>query len=148
MTDHFRVLAERAAHAVGTYWAFMLALLVVAMWAATGPIFNYSDTWQLIINTGTTIVTFLMVFLIQSTQNRDSEAVQVKLDELLRVSPGAHNVLMNLEELEEHELERIRTVYVKLAEKARRGVEGGRSDEGVPEIGELVEKTKPVRKPR
>ena len=117
-------------------------------WAISGPLFHWSDTWQLVINTGTTIVTFLMVFLIQSTQNRDSEAVQVKLDELLRVSPGAHNVLMNLEELEEHELERIRAVYVKLAEKARRGVEGGRSDEGVPEIGELVEKTKPARKPR
>ena len=86
------------------------------------------------VNTGTTIVTFLMVFLIQSTQNRDAEAVHVKLDELLRISPGAHNVLMNLEELEEHELERIRAVYVKLAEKARRGVEAGRSDE-VPEAG-------------
>ena len=112
----------------------------------TGPIFHYSDTWQLVINTGTTVITFLMVFLIQSTQNRDSEAVQIKLDELLRVSPGAHNVLLNLEELEEHELERIRLVYVKLAEKARHGAEGGRSDQGVPEIGELVEKTKRSRK--
>jgi len=116
------------------------------VWAVSGPLFHWSDTWQLVINTGTTIVTFLMVFLIQSTQNRDSEAVQVKLDELLRVSPGAHNVLMNLEELEEQELERIRAVYVKLAEKARRGVAGGRSDEGVPEIGELVEKTNGKRK--
>jgi low affinity Fe/Cu permease len=87
-----------------------------------------------------------MVFLIQSTQNRDSEAVQIKLDELLRVTPGAHNVLLNLEELEEHELERIRQVYVKLAEKARQGAEGGRSDKGVPEIGELVEKTKGAHK--
>ena len=85
------------------------------------------------------------MFLIQSTQNRDAEAVQIKLDELLRVTAGAHNVLMNLEELEEHELERIRTVYVKLAENARRGVESGLSDEGVPEIGELVEKTKAKR---
>ena len=102
--------------------------------------FHFSDTWQLVINTSTTIVTFLMVFLIQSTQNRDAEAVHVKLDELLRVSPGAHNMLMNLEELEESELARIRAVYIKLAEKARRGVEAGRSDEGVPKIGELVEK--------
>ena len=99
-------------------------------WAVSGPLFHWSDTWQLVINTGTTIVTFLMVFLIQSTQNRDAEAVQVKLDELLRVTAGAHNVLMNLEELEEHELERIRAVYVKLAEKARQGVDDGRSDEG------------------
>ena len=117
----------------------------VVWWAVSGPLFGFSDTWQLVINTGTTIVTFLMVFLIQNTQNRDTEAVQVKLDELIRVSPGAHNVLLDLEELEEHELERIRTVYVKLAEKARRGVEGGLSDEGVPEIGELVEKTKRKR---
>ena len=93
-------------------------VLVVAAWAISGPLFHWSDTWQLVINTGTTIVTFLMVFLIQSTQNRDAEAVQVKLDELLRVTPGAHNVLMNLEELEEHELERIRMVYVA-AERAR-----------------------------
>ena len=141
-------MARGISRATGSTAAFLSAAGVVLAWAATGPLFGYSQTWQLVINTGTTIVTFLMVCLIQSTQNRDSEAVQAKLDELLRVSPGAHNVLMNLEELEEHELERIRTVYVKLAEKARRGVEGGRSDEGVPEIGDLVEKTKPVRKPR
>src|SRR5690349_21729963 len=89
--------------------------------------------------TGTTIVTFLMVFLIQSTQNRDSEAVQVKLDELLRVTPGAHNVLLNLEELDERELEKIRALYCRLADKARRGAHQGRSDEGVPDIGQLVE---------
>ena len=84
MSEHFRTFAERAAHAVGSYWAFMLALLVVVIWAATGPIFNYSDTWQLIMNTGTTIVTFLMVFLIQNTQNRETRIVTLKLDELLR----------------------------------------------------------------
>jgi low affinity Fe/Cu permease len=89
------------------------------------------------INTSTTIVTFLMVFLIQSTQNRDAEAVHIKLDELLRVTPGAHNVLMNLEELEEPELNRLRAVYVRLAERARQGVEVGMKDGGVPEIGEL-----------
>ena len=144
----FTRFAKGTAYATGRPATFALALTVVVAWAVSGPIFHWSDTWQLVINTGTTIVTFLMVFLIQSTQNRDSEAVQVKLDELLRVSPGAHNVLMNLEELEEQELERIRAVYVKLAEKARRGVAGGRSDEGVPEIGELVEKSKPGRKPR
>jgi len=141
----FTRFAKATARASGQPLAFMLAVVVVATWAISGPLFHWSDTWQLVINTGTTIVTFLMVFLIQSTQNRDAEAVQVKLDELLRVSPGAHNVLMNLEELEEHELERIRAVYVKLAEKARRGVEAGRSDGDVPEIGQLVEKSKAKR---
>ncbi|HEU5135594.1 MAG TPA: low affinity iron permease family protein [Steroidobacteraceae bacterium] len=138
----FTRFAKATAHKSGQPASFALATLVVVTWAVSGPIFQWSDTWQLVINTGTTIVTFLMVFLIQSTQNRDAEAVQIKLDELLRVSVGAHNVLMDLEELEEHELERIRSVYVKLAQKARHGVESGRSDEGVPEIGELVEKTK------
>ena len=117
----FLVHAFRQGHraATGQPASFGLAVIVVVAWAISGPMFHWSDTWQLVINTGTTIVTFLMVFLIQSTQNRDTEAVQVKLDELLRVTPGAHNVLMNLEELEESELDRIRAVYVKLAEKAR-----------------------------
>jgi len=138
----FTRFAKATAHASGQPVTFTLAAVVIVAWAVSGPIFHWSDTWQLVINTGTTIVTFLMVFLIQSTQNRDAEAVQIKLDELLRISVGAHNVLMDLEELEEHELERIRAVYVALAQKAREGVESGRSDEGVPEIGELVEKTK------
>ncbi len=142
----FTRFAKATAHASGQPSAFMLAVLVVAGWVISGPIFHWSDTWQLVINTGTTIVTFLMVFLIQSTQNRDAVAVQVKLDELLRVTAGAHNVLLNLEELEEHELERIRMVYVRLAEKAREGIEGGRSDDGVPEIGELIEAQKPGRR--
>ncbi|HYJ42561.1 MAG TPA: low affinity iron permease family protein [Steroidobacteraceae bacterium] len=146
--SRFTRFAKATAHASGQPSAFMLAVLVVAAWVISGPLFHWSDTWQLVINTGTTIVTFLMVFLIQSTQNRDAIAVQVKLDELLRVTPGAHNVLMNLEELEEHELERIRAVYVALAEKAREGVDDGRSDEGVPEIGELIEKSKPGGKAR
>jgi low affinity Fe/Cu permease len=140
-TSWFTRFAKATAHATGQPFAFTMAVIVVAAWAITGPIFRFSDTWQLVINTGTTIVTFLMVFLIQSTQNRDAEAVHVKLDELLRISPGAHNVLMNLEELEEPELERIRAVYVKLAEKARRGMEAGRSDEGVQEIADLLDKS-------
>ena len=144
----FTRFAKATARASGQPVTFALAAGVVLAWAISGPLFHFSDTWQLVINTGTTIVTFLMVFLIQSTQNRDAEAVQIKLDELLRVTPGAHNVLMNLEELEEHELERIREVYVKLALKARQGVEGGRSDEGVPEIGKLVEKTKGEKRRR
>jgi len=136
----FTRFAKATAHGTGQPVTFALALLVVLVWGITGPLFHFSDTWQLVINTGTTIVTFLMVFLIQSTQNRDSEAVQIKLDELLRISPGAHNVLINLEELEEHELERIKAVYAHLAAEARRGVSHGRSDDGVPAIGDLVEK--------
>ena len=89
------------------------------MWAVTGPLFGFSDTWQLVSNTGTTILTFLMVFLIQNTQNRDSEALQVKLDELIRATEGAHNGRLDLEELEEHELDRIRSNYSKLAKEAR-----------------------------
>ena len=141
----FTRFAKATAHATGQPATFSIAGAVVLAWAISGPLFHWSDTWQLVINTGTTIVTFLMVFLIQSTQNRDAEAVQIKLDELLRVTAGAHNVLMNLEELEEHELARIRAVYVKLAEQARKGVDDGLSDEGVPEIGELVEVQKPGR---
>lgn len=134
----FTRLTKASAHAAGRPTAFICAVLVIATWAITGPLFQWSDTWQLVINTGTTIVTFLMVFLIQSTQNRDSVALQVKLDELLRVSPGAHNVLLDLEELDEAELNRIREVYERLAAEARRGIDAGRSDEGVPPIGHLT----------
>jgi low affinity Fe/Cu permease len=97
----------------------MIAVSVVVAWAVTGPLFGFSDTWQLVINTGTTIITFLMVFLIQSTQNRDSEAMQVKLDELIRATHGAQNALLDLEELEEEELDRIKGGYEKMAERAR-----------------------------
>jgi len=142
----FTLFTKLTAHFSGRPATFVLALAVVVVWALTGPLFHWSDTWQLVINTGTTIITFLMVFLIQSTQNRDAIAVQVKLDELLRVSAGAHNVLMDLEELEEEELERIRAVYVKLAAEARRGADAGRSDEGVPEIGDLASRTEPDNK--
>src|SRR5262245_59018503 len=145
-TSWFTRLTKRTARISGQPSTFVLALVVILGWALSGPIFHWSDTWQLIVNTGTTIVTFLMVFLIQSTQNRDAIAVQVKLDELLRVTAGAHNVLLDLEELDEVELERIREVYVKLAATARRGIDAGRSDEGVPEIGALAGKTEPDRK--
>lgn len=136
----FTRLTKRTARISGQPVTFVLALFVILGWAVSGPVFNWSNTWQLVVNTGTTIITFLMVFLIQSTQNRDSIAVQVKLDELLRISAGAHNVLIDLEELDEAELERIRKVYAKLAQDARRGADAGRSDEGIPKIGELVEK--------
>jgi low affinity Fe/Cu permease len=134
----FTRFAKRTAHATGQPLTFALAFFVIVGWAVTGPLFGFSDTWQLVVNTGTTIITFLMVFLIQSTQNRDAEAVHIKLDELLRVTPGAHNVLLDLEELEESELERLRAIYGRLAQEARRGVSEGRSDEGVPDIGELT----------
>lgn len=104
--------------------AFIAALGVIAVWSITGPLLGFSDTWQLVINTGTTIVTFLMVFLIQNTQNRDTAAIQVKLDELIRVLDKADNALLDLEELEEKELERIRSQYERLAKTAKRGREG------------------------
>ena len=138
----FTQFAKITAHATGQPGSFGAAALVVIVWALSGPLFHFSDTWQLVINTGTTVVTFLMVFLIQSTQNRDTEALQIKLDELLRVTPGAHNVLMNLEELEERELSRIRAVYVRLAETARKSSDAGISDQGVPDIEDLVERQK------
>jgi low affinity Fe/Cu permease len=140
----FTRFAKYTAHITGRPGTFMLAGAVIVVWGATGPIFHFSDTWQLIVNTGTTVITFLMVFLIQSTQNRDAVAVQVKLDELLRISAGAHNVLMDLEELEESELERIRCVYTALAAAARRGIDAGISDEGIPEIGELTRRRAPT----
>ena len=112
----------------------MMAGTVIVVWIVTGPLFHYSDTWQLVINTGTTIVTFLMVFLIQNTQNRDSEALQVKLDEIIRAIGGAHNALLDLEELEEHELDRIRLNYLNLAKKAREELRQGISDTGRPDM--------------
>ena len=130
----FTRLAKLTSRATGKPAAFILALGVILIWLVTGPVFGFSDTWQLVINTGTTIVTFLMVFLIQNTQNRDAEAVQVKLDELLRVTAGAHNALLDLEELEERELDRIRDGYARLAERAREDLRRGRADTGVGEL--------------
>jgi low affinity Fe/Cu permease len=115
----FTRFAKWTAKATGQPAAFAVATGALVVWAVSGPLFGFSDTWQLVINTGTTIVTFLMVFLIQNTQNRDSEALQVKLDELIRATKGAHNALLDLEELEEEELDRIRDRYEKLANSAR-----------------------------
>jgi low affinity Fe/Cu permease len=115
----FTRFTKWTARASGKSVTFIGAVLIIIAWAITGPIFGFSDTWQLVINTGTTIITFLMVFLIQSTQNRDAEAMQVKLDELIHVMKGAQNALLDLEELEEEELDRIREGYQKIAERAR-----------------------------
>jgi low affinity Fe/Cu permease len=115
----FSRFAKATSRFTGKPVTFMIAVLIIALWAISGPIFGFSDTWQLIINTGTTIITFLMVFLIQNTQNRDSEAMQVKLDELIRATKGAQNALLDLEELEEEELDVMRDKYEKIAERAR-----------------------------
>jgi len=128
-------LAKQAAHFCGRPGVFVAALAAIALWGASGPIFRYSDTWQLVINTGTTIVTFLMVFLIQNTQNRDTEAIQVKLDELIRATQGAHNALLDLEELEGDQLHAFRSRYERLASAARAEMKGGgSSDTGTPEV--------------
>ena len=116
----FTRFAKWTSRVSGRPLTFALAVGILIMWAISGPFFGFSDTWQLIINTGTTIVTFLMVFLIQNTQNRDSEAIHLKLDELIRAKHGAHNALLDLEELEEKELDLIREDYEKLAEEARK----------------------------
>ena len=115
----FTRIANAGSRFAGSPASFMLALAVVLGWAVSGPLFKFSDTWQLVINTGTTIVTFLMVFLIQSSQNRDSRALQIKLDELIRVSRSANNALLDLEELEEKELDDLRAHYEDMARQAR-----------------------------
>ena len=128
--SHF---AKWAARVSGRSITFALALGLIAAWITTGPIFHFSDTWQLVINTATTIVTFLMVFVIQNTQNRDTEAIQIKLDELIRATKGAHNALLDLEELEEDQLDQFRSRYEMLAREARGNLEQGQSDTGTPE---------------
>jgi low affinity Fe/Cu permease len=131
----FTRFAKSTSRATGHPFAFLIAVATIAAWALTGPLFGFSDTWQLVINTGTTIVTFLMVFLIQNTQNRDSEAIQVKLDELIRSIEGAHLALLDLEELEEEDLNRICKDYRELAKEARRDLREGKSDTDVREVG-------------
>ena len=125
--------ARWIAQITGRPVTFLLAVATIVVWLITGPIFGYSDTWQLVINTGTTIVTFLMVFLIQNTQNRDTQAIQIKLDELIRATKGAHNALLDLEELEETRLEAFRARYEALAAEARQMLETGGDDTGTPE---------------
>jgi low affinity Fe/Cu permease len=125
--------AKAAAHFCGRPRVFAMAAAIILVWIVTGPIFGFSDTWQLVINTGTTIITFLMVFLIQNTQNRDTQAIQIKLDELIRVTKGAHNALLDLEELEETTLDAFRGKYQALATSARAEIDRGFKDTGTPD---------------
>ena len=130
----FTRLAKAASRFAGRAISFNLAVMVIVLWLITGPIFGFSDTWQLVINTATTIITFMMVFLIQNTQNRDTEAIQIKLDELIRSTQGAHNALLDLEELDEETLDGFREKYEALASKARSQIAKGDSDGGSPDV--------------
>ena len=130
----FTRFAKWTSHAAGHPATFVTAVLIILVWAVTGPIFEFRDTWQLVINTGTTIITFLMVFLIQNTQNRDSAAMQLKLDELIRAINGAHNGLLDLEELSDEELDKIRAHYETLARKSREKLKRGLKDTGTVEV--------------
>lgn len=131
----FSDFAKATSRTTGHPKSFILAVAVILIWIVTGPYFHFSDTWQLVINTGTTIVTFLMVFLIQNTQNRDSHAVQLKLDELIRSVEGAHNSLLDIEELTEEELLEIKKRYTRLAAEAILQIRKGKRDTGTPSLG-------------
>ena len=136
MRNHqwYSQFAKMAARYCGRPRVFAIAVFVIAAWVLTGPLFDFSDTWQLVINTGTTIVTFLMVFLIQNTQNRDTEAIQIKLDELIRATRGAHNALLDLEELEGDALDIFRSRYEALAREAREELKHGLRDTETPDV--------------
>jgi low affinity Fe/Cu permease len=131
--DAFRVFARGSSAVLGTAWSFVIAIAIIVIWAASGHLFHYSDTWQLIINTGTTIVTFLMVFLIQNTQNRDSKAVHLKLDELIRAVGGARNHMVDLERLSDQELQKLQTEFERIGKKA---------DEANARVAEVKEEIK------
>ena len=130
----FARFANALASAAGSPIAFLLAVTLVLLWLISGPLFGFSDTWQLVINTGTTIITFLMVFLVQNTQNRDAHAMQLKLDELIRAMEGAHVALLDLEELSDRELASVRRRYEQLAREARERMRAGGSDTGTPDV--------------
>ena len=132
-SNWYASFAKRTARITGRSFVFATAVGVICIWLVTGPFFGFSDTWQLVINTGTTIITFLMVFLIQNTQIRDTEAIQLKLDELIRATQGAHNALLDLEELEQETLGAFKAKYQALAQQARRQLLQGDIDTGTPE---------------
>ena len=147
-TAWYSRFAKSAARFCGRPRVFVFALAVILAWVVTGPLFHYSDTWQLVINTGTTIITFLMVFLIQNTQNRDTEALQIKLDELLRAMDSAHNTMIDLEELDDEELEAIRKDYLKLARNAHARVKRDKDNNVVIEVEEEDGNSKTKKKTR
>src|SRR3982751_5592153 len=122
MNELFRKFSQKTSQAMGSSWSFILAVLIILIWALTGPVFKFSDTWQLVINTGTTIITFLMVFLIQNTQNRDAKAIHLKLDELIKSAKGARNKLVNLEDLSDEEMEKLVAEFKKLNKQDRNKV--------------------------
>ena len=130
VSDAFRIIARRSSIALGSAWAFAGALLVILVWVLTGPAFHFSDTWQLVINTATTVITFLMVFLIQNTQNRDAKAMHLKLDEMIRALKGARNQLVDLENLSDADLKKLEKQFQGLREKAER--DGPRSRDVTP----------------
>jgi low affinity Fe/Cu permease len=131
--DAFRVFARKSSTILGSAWAFTVAVLIIIIWGATGPTFRYSNTWQLIINTGTTIVTFLMVFLIQNTQNRDAKAAHLKLDEIIRAIKGARNELVDLEELSDEDLKKLEEQFQRLRRKAEHdGKQSHRAESAKP----------------
>ena len=132
VNDSFRIFARRSSIVLGSAWAFTLAIVIIAVWGLTGPTFGFSNTWQLIINTGTTIVTFLMVFLIQNTQNRDAKAVNLKLDEIIRAVKGARNQLINLEGLSDEDLTKLEKQFEHVRKKAEWDGENGHSEPGEP----------------
>jgi low affinity Fe/Cu permease len=136
MNDFFRKFATRISFIVGSPWMFLLAVLILVVWGLTGPVFHFSDTWQLVINTGTTIITFLMVFLIQNTQNRDAKAIHLKLDELIRTMEGARNTMIDLENLSDEELEHLQQEFERL-----RSRENHFGDEIVESIEEALEES-------
>ena len=139
MQDAFRIFARGASAVLGTAWVFVSAIVIIAVWAATGHFYDYSDTWQLIINTGTTIVTFLMVFLIQNTQNRDSKAVHLKLDELIRAIDSARNHLVNVDRLSDDDLKKLEAQFQRISRKADATIE--RVEDVVEEVEEVADVT-------
>ena len=131
MNELFRKFAGQVSAVVGSSWAFIIAVLIVIVWAATGPVFHYSDTWQLVINTGTTIITFLMVFLIQNTQNRDAKAIHLKLDEMIKATQGARNSMIDLDSLSDEQLKELEESYKQICAQDEEG-------DGVSDVGDEV----------
>ncbi len=142
MNEFFRKFASVTSTVVGSPWSFLVAVLIIIVWGVTGPMFDFSDTWQLIINTGTTIVTFLMVFLIQNTQNRDAKAIHLKLDELLRAMKGARTALVDLEDMSDEELEKLQKEFVRLRKE-----HGADLEEAVEDVEEELEERKSEKQP-